>query len=422
MIQEGVREDMNTMSMMWIRQAYTHPRIADPAAFLRVELDGCGVPVAAGSRVAIAVGSRGIAGLEDLVAEIVRWVRSRGGDPFIVPAMGSHGGATAAGQAEVLAGYGITETRVGAPIRSCMDVVELPRDACPVPVYFDRLAHEADATILINRIKPHTSFRGRYESGLMKMMAIGLGKHHQALAIHARGVDGLRETMPAVARQVLAHANVVLGIAVVENACDETLTLKAIPAARIPDEEPALLELARAHMPRLPLTAIDLLIVDEIGKNISGLGMDTNVIGRLKIRGQPEPETPDIRAIVVRDLTAETHGNAAGMGLADIMLRTAFAKIDFRATYANVMTTGFLERGKVPMVAETDAEALQWAFRIGGMPAPAQARVLRIQNTLRLDRLQASPAAVEAMRGGPGIEIEGPVDPVFTPDGAFAPW
>ncbi len=396
--------------------------MAEPAAALRAELEGCGVPVTAGSRVAIAVGSRGIANLEGLVGEVVRWVRGRGGDPFIVPAMGSHGGATAAGQSDVLAGYGITEARVGAPIRSCMEVVELPRGACPVPVCFDRLAHEADATILINRIKPHTSFRGRYESGLMKMLAVGLGKHRQALAIHALGVAGLREAMPAVARQVLAHANVTLGIAVVENACDETMALKAIPAARIPDEEPALLELARTHMPHLPLDAIDLLVVDEIGKNISGLGMDTNIIGRLKIRGQPEPETPDIRVILVRDLTPETHGNAAGMGLADIMLRSAFAKIDFHATYANVMTTGFLERGKTPMIAGTDAEALQWAFRMAGMPDPAQARVLRIRNTLRLDRLQASPASVAALRGRAEITIEGPVEPAFTPDGGFAPW
>jgi hypothetical protein len=413
---------MKTLPMMWIRQAFARPQVADPVAALRLELDGCGVPVASGARIAIAVGSRGIANLEPLVREVVRWVRSRGGAPFIVPAMGSHGGATAAGQAEVLAGYGISEARVGAPVRSCMDVVELPRDACPVPVTFDRLAHEADATIVLNRIKPHTSFRGRYESGLMKMLAIGLGKHPQALAIHARGIEGLREIMPAVARQVLAHANVVLGVAVVENACDETMLVKAIPAARIPGEEPALLDLARAHRPHLPLDAIDLLVVDEIGKNISGLGMDTQVIGRLKIRGQPEPATPDIRAILVRDLTPETHGNAAGMGLADILLRTAFSRIDFRATYANVMTTGFPERGKLPMVAETDAEALQWAFRMAGMPGPAEARVLRIRNTLRLDRLQASPAAVEALRGRADITIEGPVEPVFTPDGAFAPW
>ncbi len=371
---------------------------------------------------AIAVGSRGIANLEGLVREVVSWVRSCQAEACIVPAMGSHGGATAEGQVEVLAGYGITPDRVGAPIRSSMDVIELPRETCPVPVYFDRLASEADATILINRVKPHTSFRGPYESGLMKMLAIGLGKHRQALAIHALGVPGLREVMPAVARQVLAHSNVVLGVAVVENACDEIAALKAIPAARIPAEEPALLALARANMPSLPLDRIDLLIVDEIGKNVSGLGMDPNIIGRLKIRGQPEPNRPDIGVIVIRDLTAETHGNATGMGLADIILRQAFAKIDFKATYANVMTTGFLERGKVPMIVDTDREALTLAARTAGMPPWDQARVMRVQNTLHLEHLHASAAAVEALRGRGGIEIADPVNPVFLPDGLLAPF
>jgi len=411
---------MNVLPMFHVRQRFARPQVQDPACALRAELAGCGVRLKPGSRVAIAVGSRGIANLESLVREIVSWARRLQAEPFIVPAMGSHGGATAEGQVEVLAGYGITPDRVGAPVRSSMDVVELPREACPVPVYFDRLASEADATILINRVKPHTSFRGRFESGLMKMLAIGLGKHRQALAIHGLGVPGLRDVMPAVARQVLAHANVVLGIAVVENACDEIAAVKAIPADRIPVEEPALLELARANMPSLPLERIDLLIVDEIGKNVSGLGMDPNIIGRLKIRGQPEPDRPGIGVILVRDLTSATHGNATGMGLADIILRRAFAKIDFKATYANVMTTGFLERGKVPMIVDTDREALDLATRSVSMPPWPQARVLRIRNTLSLDSLHASAAAVDALRGHDGVEIGTPVDPVFTPDGLFA--
>ena len=406
--------------MFRVRQRFARPRLEDPVIALRAELAGCGNRLAPGARVAIAVGSRGIANLESLVREVVAWVRSQQAEPFIVPAMGSHGGATAEGQVEVLAGYGITPDRVGAPVRSSMEVIELPRETCPVPVYFDRLASEADATILINRVKPHTSFRGRYESGLMKMLAIGLGKHKQALAIHALGVPGLREVMPAAARQVLAHANVVLGVAVVENAYDELAVVKAVPADRIAAEEPALLDRARANMPSLPLDLLDLLIVEEIGKNVSGLGMDPNIIGRLKIRGQPEPERPDIGVIVIRDLTAETHGNATGMGLADIILRRAFAKIDFKATYANVMTTGFLERGKVPMIVDTDRDALDLAARTAGMPPWDQARILRIQNTLHLEHLHASSAAVEALRERKGVEIEGEVDPVFAPDGLLA--
>ena len=256
----------------------------------------------------------------------------------------------------------------------------------------------------------------------MKMLAIGLGKHRQALAIHGLGVPGLREVMPAVARQVLVHSNVVLGVAIVENAGDETAAMKAIPAAQIPTEEPALLDLARANMPSLPLDRIDLLIVDEIGKNVSGLGMDPNIIGRLKIHGQPEPDRPAIGVILIRALTAETHGNATGMGLADIILRQAFAKIDFKATYANVMTTGFLERGKVPMIVDTDREALALAARVAGMPPWDRARVLRIRNTLHLEHLHASAAAVEALRDRDGLDVDGSVDPVFTPDGLFAPF
>ena len=408
---------MNTLLLTPVVQRFPRPRLDDAAGALRRELDQCGVALPAGGRVAIGVGSRGIAQIDRLVGEVVAWVKRAGATPFIVPAMGSHGGATAAGQAAVLEGYGIDEARSGAAVESSLEVIELPAGDCPVPVYMDRRAAGADATIVLNRIKPHTSFHGRYESGLMKMLAIGLGKHRQALAIHALGLAGLKDVMPAVARQVLAHGNVRLGVAIVENAYDEPMAIRAIPAARIPDEEPALLDLARAHMPSLPLDAIDVLLVDEIGKNVSGLGMDPNVIGRLGIRGQPEPERPAIRAIVIRGLTPETHGNAAGMGLADIILQRAFKAVDFNATYANVTTTGFLERGKVPVIAETDGTALKYAFGMPGMPPPATARILRIRNTLHLDRLWASPSAVAALAGRAGIEVGASGAVALGPDG-----
>jgi hypothetical protein len=410
---------MNLSRMFRVRQQFPRPRIDRVAEAVTDELRASGVKVRPGERIAVAVGSRGMADLPVLVSQTVAWIKVQGGVPFIVPAMGSHGGATAEGQAAVLARYGITEESVGAPVRSSMDVVELPRGESDTPVYFDRLASESDGTILINRIKPHTSFHGRYESGLMKMMAVGLGKHAQALAIHALGVEGLREVMPEVGRQILNHANVRLGLGTVENAYEEIMLVRALPAADIPGEEPLLLEVSRRNMPRLPVGNVDVLVVDEMGKNISGLGMDPNIIGRLKIRGQPEPEWPDIRMIVIRDLTTETDGNAAGMGLADIITRRAYDKIDFQSTYANVLTTGFLERAKVPIVAATDREAVELACRSAGVRGEQDVRLIRIRNTLRLDELQVSAAVLEEIKDHAGVTLLGEITPVWDRNGGM---
>jgi len=303
-----------------------------------------------------------------------------------------------------------------------MDVVELPRGDAETPVFFDREASKADGTILVNRVKPHTSFRGRFESGLMKMMAIGLGKHAQARAIHQLGIRGLREVMPQVARQVLAHANVLMGLAIVENAYEQPMRVRAIPAADIPSEEPALLEMARANMPHLPVDHLDVLIVDEIGKNISGLGMDPNIIGRLKIRGQPEPEKPDIRAITIHDLSPGSHGNAIGMGLADVATRRFFDKVNFQATYANVLTTTFLERAKVPIIAETDCRAVEIAIAACGLSDPADARIIRIRNTLRLEEMQVSSPVLREIQTGSGVEVLGAAAHLFDVAGNLTPW
>lgn len=396
-----------------IRQRFPATRIENVPAAVREQLETCGVRVREGARIAIAVGSRGITDLLAIVRETIRWVRSQQAEPFIVPAMGSHGGATAEGQQAVLAGYGIAEEAVGAPVVSSLRVIELPREGFEIPLYFDAAASSADGTILINRIKPHTSFHGTYESGLMKMTAVGLGKHAQALAIHALGVRGLREVMPAAATRILRYGNVVLGIAVIENAYDETMAIRAIPAREIAREEPPLLELARRNMPGLPSTALDVLIVDEMGKNISGLGMDTNIIGRLKIPGQPEPDSPRITAIYVRDLTAESHGNAVGVGLADIISRRLFEKIDFHATYENALTSTFLERAKIPIIADNDRQAIGMALRAASQDQADAARIIRIKNTLRLDRLQVSPAVLADLKQREGIEVLSPVEELF---------
>lgn len=387
--------------MFKVQQRFRAEKLGDVAVALRSELTSSGVVLKRGSRIAIAVGSRGITNLPLIVGEIVAWVRARGGEPFIVPAMGSHGGATAEGQRKILESYGIA----AAPIVSSMEVARLGLDA-----FMDREAFQSDGVILINRIKPHTSFQGVHESGLMKMIAIGLAKDAGARAIHRFGVEGLRELMPRVARTILASGKILLGIAIVENAYDETMVVRAIPAARIPDEEPALLQLARRNMPSLPVTELDVLVVDQIGKDISGTGMDTSVIGRLRIAGQPEPTSPRIKRIVVRDLSAGSGGSAYGIGLADVTTRRLADKTDWQVTNANVQASGFTERGKLPHVAETDEAALEFALR--GL-APDMARIVRIRNTLHLETMLVAESVLEELQGRDQINVVGPVPSFF---------
>ncbi len=388
---------MNLSRMYRVRQRFSAEKLVDVAGTLRTELAGSGVAIKPGTRIAIAVGSRGIANHPLFVREIAAWVREHDAEPFIVPAMGSHGGATAEGQRKILESYGIT----GAPIISSMDVVQLGHDA-----FMDRAAYESDGVIVINRIKPHTSFHGPYESGLLKMIAIGLGKDAGARAIHRLGVAGLRELMPRVAQQIIATGKIVLGVAVVENAYDETMLVRAVPARQISEVEPGLLAIARRNMPYLPVEGIDVLVVDEIGKDISGTGMATNVIGRLRIVGESEPASPRIKQIVVRDLSAGSGGNGYGIGLADLTTRRCAEKIDWAVTSANVAASGFAERGNLPAVAETDEQALEWAL-------PAGSRVVRIRNTLNLETLIVSETVLGEIEGRETIEVLGPVSSVF---------
>ncbi len=378
--------------------------------------------VGQGERIAIAVGSRGIADIVEIVRDVAEWVRGQGAEPFIVPAMGSHGGATAQGQERILRDYGVTEASTGAPVLSGMAVVELPQGTLPVKAYFDRKAFQADATIAINRIKVHTDYHGPYESGLMKMLVIGLGKQAQATAIHTHGVRGLREVIPQVARQILAHANVIMGVAIVENAYDQTMLVRAIPAQEIPDREPGLLAVARVNMPSLPVDELDILIIDEMGKDISGAGIDTNIIGRMMIAGEPEPDAPRIASIVVRDLTDVSRGNAVGVGLADVITRRLFEKINLKTTYANLITSTFLERGKIPIIAEDDLEAIGFAWRTAGSKAGDEVKVARIRNTLQLAEMYVSPAVLNEIRDDDAIEVTGPTVEPFDSAGELFPF
>ena len=378
-----------------VRIRLDEPSLDDVAGATDRTLAACGVAIEAGTEVAITIGSRGIADLTTVVARTVAWVRAQGAVPFLVPAMGSHGGATAEGQRAVLAAYGFTDGWEGCEVRSSMDVVPVAGEHdLPVPVVTDANAAAAAATIVVNRVKQHTDFHGPFESGLVKMAAIGLGKRVQAEALHAHGTRGLRELMPRVAEHVLANGNIVLGIAVVESALEATMLVQAIPAADILAVEPTLLESARSHAPRLPIDDLDVLLIDRMGKDISGVGIDTNVIGRTMIAGEPEPSTPRIGMIACHALTAASHGNATGMGLADVITRDLADAIDHDVTRTNVVTSGFLLRGKLPVVADDDRHAWELCLRGAGVVDATSVRAARITDTLHCTELWVSDAVL----------------------------
>lgn len=385
-----MNKDFPRLPAMKIRQSFPSRKIADLPAAVQAELSALDLRLKPGARIAIGIGSRGIANLVPLARELIAFLKAKGAHPFVVPAMGSHGGATSEGQAEILAGLGITEAVLGVPIVSSIDVAEIPAAGLSHNLFMGRNAFEADGVVLLNRIKPHTDFHGTYESGLVKMGVVGLGNHAQAKIMHGLGVGGLRDLIPVAAKEVFATGKVIFGLAVVEDAHDDTMRVRAMKPDRILAEEPELLRLAVASMPKLPADRIDILIVDMMGKNLSGTGMDTNIIGRIRVKGSPEPESPEIGAIIVDDLSPESHGNALGVGLADIVTRNLFDKIDFTAMYANVVTTTFLERGKTPIVAEGLAQAFDIALRTAGGRPFDQLRVIRVANTLHLEEMRVS--------------------------------
>ncbi len=380
------------------------------------ELNCSGVTIKKGSRIAIAVGSRGISQIHEIVRVVAQWVKDKGGYPFIIPAMGSHGGATPEGQREILESYGIKEEYVGAPIYPSMEVVELPKGNLPNRVYMSKVAYEADGTVIINRVKPHTDFHGRTESGLLKMCVIGLGKHQEALEIHRFGARGLKKLIPETAKQIIKYGNIVLGLAIIENSFHQTMLVKALKPFDFEAEEEKLLKLAWENMPALPVDKIDILVVDQMGKDVSGSGMDTNVIGRMNIDGEPEPEKPHIKVIIVRNLTDESHGNATGMGLADIITENFYRKIDFPSTYENILTSTFLERGKLPLIAKNDRQALEWALRASRIIDPEEIRLIRIKDTLSLNQMYVSSRVLSEIKECNSIEVTEDFKDLLTPE------
>src|SRR3712207_1359317 len=403
-----------------VRQDFPRPRVEDVGEALREQFgkEETKSRIEPGMQVAITAGSRGISGIDVVLRSLVGILKDAGARPFIIPAMGSHGGATAEGQVEILRSLGVTEESVGAEIRSSMEVVELGETESGVPVFMDRIASEADGIIVVGRIKKHTDFRSEIESGLLKMSAIGLGKHAQALALHAYGVKGIKDYMVEAGEMVFSSGKVLFGVGIVENAYEETAMIEAIPPERVVEREAELLKESARLMPKLPVSDIDVLFVDELGKNFSGTGMDTNVIGRFRIPGVDEPESPRVKYLIVSDVSEAAHGNTLGVGLADLTTRRLFEKVNYEAMNANVLTSTFLERAKIPMILESDREALQAAMRCNWGVEPEDTRFVRIPNTLHLRYLYLSENLLEEALANGNVEVvEEAAEAQFDEDG-----
>lgn len=380
--------------MLRLRQNFPRPRVADIPRAVAEALAVADLKIKRGDTVAVGAGSRGIANIGIIVGATVRWLKDLGARPFVFPAMGSHGGGTPEGQLSVLEHYGITESTMGCPLKSTMEVVQVG-EALGLPVWLDRHAAEADWIGLVNRVKPHTDFKGAIESGLFKMMTIGLGKHRGAIQGHRANIRHRYETVvTAVGREMLRKARIAFGLGIVENGYDETAKVQAFLPADIEAGERALLREAKAWMARLPFEQIDLLIVDEMGKDISGAGMDSNIIGRHGTFFEPPFPTPKVTFIVVCDLTPNTYGNATGIGSANFTTRRLVNKIDWNATYINCLTACAPDGARLPPVLETDRDAVAVALSCLGYDRVEDARVVRIKNTLRLAEVEVSEACL----------------------------
>ncbi len=367
--------------------------------------------------VAIGVGSRGVGRIGEVVAALVGFLKEAGAEPFVVPAMGSHGASTAEGQAEVLAHLGVSEERVGCPVRATMEAVKVGETSSGVAVYMDRNAYEADSVVVVNRIKPHTAFRGEVESGPTKMLAIGLGKQKGAHSVHAAGWAKIHETIPEAARVAVEGGKVAFGLAVLENADEEPYKVAAIPADKLEEAEAPLLEEAKRNLLRLPFEQIDVLVVDEIGKNISGDGADPNVTGRYPT--SYASGGPNVERMVFLDLTDETGGNANGLGMADVVTERLASKMDRPATYLNALTSTTPSPVKIPMVMPNDRTAIAAALTMCAGVSPAEARLVRIKNTLKLRRMWVSEALLEEV-GDNGLRVVEDTSPMrFDADGSL---
>ena len=400
---------MENIKLIKVYQKFDNKKINNIAEvisneFKRIQLDQKIIP---GMIIGITVGSRGIDNLQLIIKSIISEVKKRKGIPFIVTAMGSHGGATAEGQKEILTNYGITEESMGVPIKASMETVELGQLKNGLPVYFGKIAYNADGIIVVNRIKVHTAFKAEIESGLHKMLSVGLGNHQGAKLVHSLGVRGIRDYMIEFAEVILKKAPILAGFGILENGYDQTLKIVAARPEELVRVDKELLRECKQILPKLPVKNIDILIIQEMGKNISGTGMDTNIIGGIKDFKAGEYEPPTIKKILVLDLTSETHGNALGIGMADMITRRLYEKIDLKVTNMNTITTTFLDRARIPIVFDTDKDALEIGLKtICNLPG-MKPRIMIIKNTLKLDQLYVTEPIWDEIKNEKNIKPSG---------------
>ncbi|MFW5872564.1 MAG: lactate racemase domain-containing protein [bacterium] len=404
-----------------IKQIFCQDSISDIPGYIHQAFNNSNLPskIKPGDRIGITVGSRGINNIKPITQKIITELKAINVKPFILAAMGSHGGATSQGQREILASYDITEENMGVPILSAMDTVKIGAIDKNVPIYFSKEALEADGIIALNRVKLHTDFESDLvESGLSKILVIGLGKRDGAESIHSLGVYGLKKIIPQAARLIIENAPVVQGIGILENGYDKTMEIKFCPPEKIIKTDSQLLKKCREVFPSLPYENIDVCIVQEMGKNISGTGLDTNVIGRLGINGEKETGKPKINKLVVFDITEPSHGNALGVGLADVTTRRLVNKINHQDTYANTITSTFLNRAKIPITAETEKEAVEIALKTCWQIDRKKLKFMVIKNTLDLEYLYVSERIWNDIKENKNIKSCGDWEEVsFTHDG-----
>ncbi|MDB5311762.1 MAG: hypothetical protein JWO38_5964 [Gemmataceae bacterium] len=402
---------MDIPAVQLVRQIAPQPMIADVAAEVRRQWLGSATArrIRPGMKIAVGCGSRGIRNYLTIAKATVDALKELGADPFVVAAMGSHGGATAEGQRELLASYDITEAHLGVRVVTDMDAERIGTNSWGEPVWWDRNAQAADGVVTVSRVKPHTDFRGRIESGIVKMLVIGLGKRHGADQHHSWGTRGLRDMMPESAKVIVEKTPFIGGLAVLENANEETAHVEVVDRADLFEREPPLLDQARQLMGRLPFPAFDALVVGECGKNYSGAGMDPNVVGRMLIEASPEAETnnPRVTRMAVLDVSPESHGNGTGIGIADLTTHRALAAIDPAPFRMNNLTARFLWRSKLPIGFDTDRECIAMAVETCWQPVADKLKFAVIPNTLEVAELWVSAALVAEAKENPNLELVG---------------